>query len=715
MTDLRTDWVDGEDVYGADLNVISEAVNEANNSAVKLSGDQTISGVKTFTSPPKSTNPASSSTDLVRKQEMDAADASASSAASSALSAANAAQTAANTANTNASNAVTTANNASATATSASTAASNAQTTANAAQNAASTAQTTANNAQSAANSAGATATSASDAAAAAQSTASSAQSAAASAQSAAATAQGTASTALSTANAALPKPTGFPNSAKIIRGDGALMDIPSGGGGPTVPAVIVLAGDGVSTTVTITHNMGTKYVRATVYDVSTGKDILALPSRSDNDHIVYDNDEVWGSNSKIVMVEYVGQSDSTPPNAGTLAFSASTDTSLTYTFSGQSDNVAIARIDAYDSTTNTLVASNVSSPFTRSGLTSSTNYGTYLKVVDTSGNTANSNTVSHSTDAAAGDTTAPVAGVLSFSAKTSSSITYTFTGGSDNVAVTHIDAYDAATNTLLAANVTTPYTRSGLSASTSYGTYLRYFDAAGNHSDSNTITQTTDATSSPVSLNVAGAGNRATSGTTLSVTPTVGAGSNIWGLCWVTVSQSATNGTPPTYDTLTLSSNVDGAWTFLTSISDGPFAGQQQGAVILFYKQNVTPGAHTLSLTISKSGLTFTSIMMQSDFYNNVGALGTPVTVQNNSSATLNLSLTVGQDNMAACGLVASSAPTGGNGNIRYSNGASVTGAGDYMYVQDFAGNTGGGSKAFTTTSSQVSAAIAVELQKAA
>lgn len=263
-----------------------------------------------------------------------------------------------------------------------------------------------------------------------------------------------------------------------------------------TAPNYVQPVGDGINTDLTVTHNLGTRFVGLQVQRNSSPFDNLLTPpfDAADLNTIIIHNGEVWDPNEFTAIVSLLAQSDTTAPNPGSLAFSSSTSSTLTYTFSGASDSSGISHIDAYDATTSTLLQANVTSPYTRTGLLSSTSYATFLKVFDNQGNTANTNTITHSTDAPTGDTTPPTPGTLSFSSKTDAQIMYTFTAGSDNVAVVGVDAYDSSTNTLIAANVTSPWTRTGLTGSTAYGTYMRYRDAAGNHADSNTVTQTTNA-----------------------------------------------------------------------------------------------------------------------------------------------------------------------------------------------------------------------------
>ena len=91
-------------------------------------------------------------------------------------------------------------------------------------------------------------------------------------------------------------------------------------------------------------------------------------------------------------------------------------------------------------------------------------------------------------------DTQAPSSPVLSSPSKTTNTISISWTAATDNVGVTGYDVYlNGIKNN--ATNITaTSYTISGLTASTSYSIYVQAKDAAGNVTNSNTISVTTNA-----------------------------------------------------------------------------------------------------------------------------------------------------------------------------------------------------------------------------
>lgn len=279
---------------------------------------------------------------------------------------------------------------------------------------------------------------------------------------------------------------------------DAAIADVTTSG----TPSRSMPAGDGTSTDITLVHNLGTLFVDVVCISHATPKQFKIVPWEIiDINTIVLHNEEVWTTAQYDAIVMYRAQSSLTLPTPGTLVYSSSTTTSITYTFSGQTDSVGIARIDAYDGVTNTLIASNIgASPFVRSSLLSDTSYETYLKVTNDDGNSANTNTVIHNTAVPVSDTIDPTPGVLTAGTITATSIAYTFTAGSDNVAVVRIDAYDADTNVVIESGVTpTTYERDSLTPDTEYGTFMRYVDAAGNYADSNVVTETTGTLSSAI------------------------------------------------------------------------------------------------------------------------------------------------------------------------------------------------------------------------
>ena len=179
---------------------------------------------------------------------------------------------------------------------------------------------------------------------------------------------------------------------------------------------------------------------------------------------------------------------DTEVPTAPTLSANNTTSTKTTLSWTGATDNVAVASYDIYKD--GTLVANSTTSPYTVTGLSASTSYVFTVKAKDASNNiSVSSNAVTVTT--LAPDTEAPTAPSLSASGTTNVSTTLTFTGATDNIGVTAYEIYkDGA---LIATVNNSPYTVNGLSASTTYIFTVKAKDDAGNVSPlSNAVSVTT-------------------------------------------------------------------------------------------------------------------------------------------------------------------------------------------------------------------------------
>jgi chitodextrinase len=179
---------------------------------------------------------------------------------------------------------------------------------------------------------------------------------------------------------------------------------------------------------------------------------------------------------------------DTTAPTAATLSASGTTANSTNLSWSGATDNIGVTGYDVYQD--GVFRAATTATTFVANGLTSATPYSFYVIAKDGAGNMSPaSNTVNVTT--LTPDTTAPTAPTLTASGTTSSSTNLSWTGATDNVAVT---SYDVFRNGLfLASTASTTYAVTGLSASTAYTFYVIAKDAAGNASPaSNTVNVTT-------------------------------------------------------------------------------------------------------------------------------------------------------------------------------------------------------------------------------
>lgn len=181
---------------------------------------------------------------------------------------------------------------------------------------------------------------------------------------------------------------------------------------------------------------------------------------------------------------------DTTAPTAPNLSASGTTSVSTILSWTGASDNISVTAYDIYNN--GILLTTVTASPYTVTGLTPSTTYNFVVKAKDGSGNiSVDSNSVSVTT--LAPDTIAPTAPTLTASGTTNSSTILSWSGSTDNVGVTTYEIYKDGT--LLATINTSPYTVTGLTASTNYTFSIKAKDAAGNISSaSNSVNITTTA-----------------------------------------------------------------------------------------------------------------------------------------------------------------------------------------------------------------------------
>ncbi|UPT72188.1 MAG: M12 family metallo-peptidase [Flavobacterium sp. JAD_PAG50586_2] len=182
---------------------------------------------------------------------------------------------------------------------------------------------------------------------------------------------------------------------------------------------------------------------------------------------------------------------DTTAPTAPTLSASGTTGTSTNLSWSGATDNIAVTGYDVYKD--GVLLGATSATTYAVSGLANSTTYAFIVRAKDAAGNASpNSNTVSVTTLTPTPDTTAPTAPTLSASGTTSTTTNLSWSGATDNVAVTGYDVY--RNGALLGSTTTaTIFAVTGLTASTTYTFNVKAKDAAGNASaNSNTVSVTT-------------------------------------------------------------------------------------------------------------------------------------------------------------------------------------------------------------------------------
>lgn len=267
-----------------------------------------------------------------------------------------------------------------------------------------------------------------------------------------------------------------------------------------------------------------------------------------------------------------------------------------------------------------------------------------------------------------------------------------------------------------------TTFTYTSLTPGTMYTLAVVSVDTAGNPSAPSTnITPSTDAATA-ITLNVRSGGARVTSGFPTD-SFTVGAGSNrrAWAFIYVSTTQDisgALGGGAGFWDTLLLPSTNGSNWDFVDAVTVGSFTSSKLGCCLVFKKDNVATGAHSLTPNIVKSGITINAVALEALVLNGCD-LATSITMlkeNGNSSAAIGLTLTDPVDSSwGICATVASAViATGASPAATYSAGSSVTGNGDYALLQDHAVPTGSANDPFTSTPTVVHGSIAFE-QKAA
>lgn len=185
---------------------------------------------------------------------------------------------------------------------------------------------------------------------------------------------------------------------------------------------------------------------------------------------------------------------DVTAPSVPTnLVFSSATNTSITFTWTASTDNVAMAGYEIWvDGSLFDTVA--LTTVYTATGLTINTSYDIQLKAYDTSGNKSALTAIVAMSTTNVADTTPPSTPTnLAKGIVTSSSVGLTWDLSTDNVAVTEYEVYKNAVLEATVSHPTDAYNVTGLSSATSYDFYVIAKDAAGNSSaQSSTLTVTT-------------------------------------------------------------------------------------------------------------------------------------------------------------------------------------------------------------------------------
>jgi len=221
------------------------------------------------------------------------------------------------------------------------------------------------------------------------------------------------------------------------------------------------------------------------------GSQVVTIPNTAgtQNRIMVRGSGHIFFDISNTNFTITAGSTDTVAPIAPTVSASGTTQTATNLSWSGATDNVAVTGYDVFRGST--LLGSTSSTTFSVIGLTASTTYSFSVKAKDAAGNLSlSSNLVSVTTLAPVLDTTLPTAPTLTATGTTQTNTNLSWSGATDNVAVTGYDVYQGAS--LIASVATTSYTVSGLTASTAYTFSIRSKDAAGNISAPSNIVNVT-------------------------------------------------------------------------------------------------------------------------------------------------------------------------------------------------------------------------------
>jgi chitodextrinase len=242
-----------------------------------------------------------------------------------------------------------------------------------------------------------------------------------------------------------------------------------------------------------ISTNAGTSWTTLLAATPNDGSQAVTIPNTpgTTNRIMVKGTNHIFFDISNANFTITAGSTDTIAPTAPTLSASGTTQTTTNLSWSGATDNVGVTGYDVYKD--GVLLGSTASTSYAVSGLTNSTTYVFTVKAKDAAGNVSvASNAISVTTLTPAPDTTAPTAPTLSASGTTATTTNLSWSGATDNVAVT---GYDVYRNGALLGSTTsaTTYAVTGLTASTTYTFNVKAKDAAGNVSaNSNTVSVTT-------------------------------------------------------------------------------------------------------------------------------------------------------------------------------------------------------------------------------
>jgi chitodextrinase len=185
------------------------------------------------------------------------------------------------------------------------------------------------------------------------------------------------------------------------------------------------------------------------------------------------------------------------------LTAAAVSSTQINLSWTASTDNVGVTGYRVYRAGT-LLATVGAVTAYQDTGLSASTSYSYTVQAVDAAGNASAQSASVSATTQAAPDTSAPsVPTGLTAAAVSSTQINLSWTASTDNVGVTGYRVYRAGT-LLATVGAVTAYQDTGLSASTSYSYTVQAVDAAGNASaQSASVSATTQAAPDTVAPSV--------------------------------------------------------------------------------------------------------------------------------------------------------------------------------------------------------------------
>ncbi|MFP2997826.1 reprolysin-like metallopeptidase [Spongiivirga sp. MCCC 1A20706] len=273
----------------------------------------------------------------------------------------------------------------------------------------------------------------------------------------------------------------------------------------PTAPANLTAANTGETTT-DLSWDASTDNVAVSGYDVyqdgslittvpGTSYNVTGLAAETTYEFYVIARDAAGNSSAQSNTVSVTTEApfvDTEAPTAPANLTAGNTgETTTDLSWDASTDNVAVTGYNVYQD--GALVVTVTGTSYGVTGLTAETTYDFYVTARDAANNeSAQSNTISVTTDAPFVDTEAPTAPTnLAAANITQTSTDLSWDASTDNVAVTAYDVYQDGS--VVGTVSGTSYTASGLTADTAYTFTVIAKDAAGNESTaSNAVNVTT-------------------------------------------------------------------------------------------------------------------------------------------------------------------------------------------------------------------------------